>query len=80
MDFIKTFVLKGVITILFLIQLSGCWSRFKDYIPNGNKVPNPCITDRRSYWSAVGHLTANDGGRRNPFGRVSNKFISIAIY
>lgn len=69
---------KTILATLTIVHLSWCWSRFKDYIPNGNKVPNPCSTDPSSMWSAVGHLSPGNGGPRNPFGKVST-VIKVAL-
>ena len=41
---------------------------FKDKIPNGNAVPNPCRADGPFTWVGVGHRKPEGGGELNPFG------------
>ncbi|KAK6190319.1 hypothetical protein SNE40_002215 [Patella caerulea] len=56
---LKPFLLFG----LFCAVLGR--SNFRNNIPNGYAVPNPC---RSGYWNGVGHYNSKGGGTLNPFG------------
>ncbi|KAJ8300555.1 hypothetical protein KUTeg_022074 [Tegillarca granosa] len=43
-----------------------CFPDFRNRIPNGNNVPNPC--DASQVWIGVGHKSSGGGGKENPFG------------
>ncbi|XP_063431366.1 temptin-like [Mytilus trossulus] len=55
-----------VLVILVTIQIYSCKPSYRDYIPNGYNVPNPCVSP--GVWNAVGHY--------NPFHHtlIKNKF------
>ena len=50
---------------------------YQTYIPNGDKVPNPCLAG--TAWPGVGHLVPGGGGARNPFGRdfAAQQYVSV---
>ena len=52
---------------MFLPLIVCCYAypRFRDIIPNGYNVPNPCTHGK---WKGVGHEKEVGGGARNPFG------------
>ncbi|XP_060580835.1 DBH-like monooxygenase protein 2 isoform X1 [Ruditapes philippinarum] len=54
--------------IILCILVSACtgYPYFKESIPNGNKVPHPCI--KGLYWEGVGHENYKGSGIRNSFG------------
>ena len=55
---------------LFSIHISTCKPSYRDYIPNGYIVPNPCVYP--SIWDAVGHfLPLHHTIVKNQFGWVS---------
>jgi len=55
------------LNILFIVvQAVSGYPQFQSYIPNGNRVPNPCLPD--TTWMGVGHKNPAGGGDRNPFG------------
>ncbi|XP_076078908.1 temptin-like [Mytilus galloprovincialis] len=41
---------------------------FRNDIPNGNNVPDPCSGQTGEIWKGVGHDQAPGGGPRNQFG------------
>ena len=64
----------GTILVVICVAYQG----FRDLIPNGNNVPNPCI-NVPFLWNAVGHNKSNGGGAPNVFGAVSNQLYSLMI-
>ena len=44
-------------------------SSYRDRIPNGHRVPNPCSVN--ADWMGVGHWQPAGSGALNPFGEVS---------
>lgn len=67
------------VVLLFLLSTTSVWSysRFRDAIPNGHVVPNPCYNvkgGQEEVWAGVGHKDINGGGELNPFGEVSLGF------
>ncbi|XP_062594442.1 MOXD1 homolog 1-like [Saccostrea cucullata] len=56
-----------VLLSLHLLTDIWGWPSFNDYIPNGDKVPNPC--NPSLIWYGVGHLGAHGSGPRNQFGK-----------
>jgi len=48
------------------VTLVSSYSKYRDEIPNGHNVTNPCNTTQ--YWEGVGHQAHGGGGDRNPFG------------
>lgn len=74
------FHIYKLLVIIALISISECYPSFQNNIPNGNKVPNPCTADANDLWSAVGHWQPNNGGARNPFGRVSIYFLKTVFF
>lgn len=72
------------ISIILLItfsvwDISECYPRFQQHIPNGNVVPNPCA--RQQTWAALGHWNPSRGTsiNRNPFGEVCYDFLIIVL-
>jgi len=51
--------------VLETILVSG-YPEFRQKIPNGENVPNPCVQNET--WAGVGHLIPEGTGPRNPFG------------
>lgn len=62
--------MRGIVfTVLGLLPLVWGHPYYRDYIPNGYAVFNPCGA---SYWEAVGHFDPNHHTvLKNPFGIVS---------
>lgn len=61
-----------MIRILFIAILAATvlsFPGFRNDIPNGNNVPNPCA-GQSGVWQGVGHAGEPGGGPRNPFGLV----------
>ncbi|XP_050389759.1 tyramine beta-hydroxylase isoform X2 [Patella vulgata] len=52
-------------TFLLFTSVLG-YGNYRLRIPNGDKVPDPCNPSK--IWRGVGHLGADGGGARNPFG------------
>lgn len=65
-------IISDISTILLITfsvwDVSECYPRFQQHIPNGNIVPNPCA--RQQTWAAIGHWNPSRGTaiNRNPFG------------
>lgn len=55
-----------VVYLTFLVAIATSYPRYKDKIPNGDRVPSPC--DQNVTWGGVGHLLVDGGGSRNQFG------------
>ncbi|KAL3852551.1 hypothetical protein ACJMK2_016175 [Sinanodonta woodiana] len=62
-------------SLFFLISCVLCYSHFRDLIPNGYNVIDPCKT--RATWMGVGHEHPDGGGALNPFGKDFYKFGKI---
>lgn len=64
--------MRGIVfTVLGLLPLVCGHPYYRDYIPNGYAVFNPCGA---SYWQAVGHYDPNHHTvMKNPFGVVSTR-------
>ncbi|XP_021342559.1 temptin-like [Mizuhopecten yessoensis] len=61
--------MKGVALVLFLfVGTSVTFPSYRDRIPNGRKVPNPCKGSTGN-WEGVGHNILIGGGPRNVFGK-----------
>lgn len=59
-------MLKTLASLTIILSVAHGYPRFQGYIPNGNRVPNPCHpTDM---WPGVGHQAIGGSGPRNPFG------------
>ena len=57
------------VTLLLTITLVQGHPNFRNNIPNGHGVPNPCGS---GFWSAVGHYNYNSGTEeKNQFALVS---------
>nr|KAG5696786.1 hypothetical protein BaRGS_012809 [Batillaria attramentaria] len=60
--------------VVFLAVLTATvvysYPKFKDAIPNGHNVPNPCKDKpgQEAVWGGVGHKNISGGGDLNPFG------------
>ncbi|XP_076076864.1 temptin-like [Mytilus galloprovincialis] len=56
--------------ILWLVLTTGVlgFPWFRNDIPNGYKVPDPCTGQTGQIWEGVGHNQEPGGGPRNPFG------------
>ena len=54
-----------VFALVFVVE---SYPFYRDRIPNGYNVPNPCNT--RLVWDGVGHRNKAGAGVRNPFGEV----------
>ncbi|CAG2233639.1 unnamed protein product [Mytilus edulis] len=56
--------------ILCLVLTTGVlgFPWFRNDIPNGYKVPDPCTGQTGQIWEGVGHNQEPGGGPRNPFG------------
>ncbi|XP_025104617.1 temptin-like [Pomacea canaliculata] len=58
----QTFVLG----LLCFLPCVWSYKSYKDFIPNGVRVPHPC---KNNYlWHGVGHINSQGGGSRNVFG------------
>ena len=68
-------LLLGISILLGTTTEAHPW--YQTYIPNGDKVPNPCLAG--TAWSGVGHLIPGGTGERNPFGRdfAAGQYVSI---
>ena len=66
-----------LIAILAATVLGFPW--FRNDIPNGNNVPNPCA-GQAGVWQGVGHDTEPGGGLRNPFGLVRIFIYIFALF
>ncbi|ESO83433.1 hypothetical protein LOTGIDRAFT_59142, partial [Lottia gigantea] len=60
------------LSLSLLIVHVNCYGEFKDTIPNGHSVVNPCSAFGLS-WSGVGHRSASGGGDLNEFGTDYDK-------
>ncbi|XP_033729080.1 temptin-like [Pecten maximus] len=61
--------MKFIILGLFLfVGTCVTFPSFRDRIPNGNGVPNPC-KGSSGMWEGVGHNIQIGGGPRNAFGK-----------
>ena len=63
-----------IFVILAVAASVYCYPKFKDNIPNGHVVPNPCydiVKTQQDIWGGVGHKNISGGGDLNPFGDVS---------
>jgi hypothetical protein len=71
----KIFAL-GLCVVLGLLTTADGYPTYRNYIPNGCNVPNPCNTSQ--VWCGVGHESKYGGGTRNPFGRdfAANNHVS----
>lgn len=72
-----------MIRIFFIVILAATvigFPWFRNDIPNGNNVPNPCA-GQSGVWQGVGHDQEPGGGSRNPFGlvRIFTYIISLSI-
>ncbi|XP_050409615.1 temptin [Patella vulgata] len=54
-----------ILFINLFVAVSGLFI-YRERIPNGDSVPNPCGTG--GIWNGVGHYNQNGGGTLNPFG------------
>lgn len=76
-------IISDISTILLItfsvLDVSECYPRFQQHIPNGNIVPNPCA--RGQTWAALGHWNPSRGTaiNRNPFGEVCYYFQIIVL-
>lgn len=52
--------------VLGLASVIDCYDTYRNSIPNGCYVTNPCNTSQ--VWCGVGHQNKYGGGSRNPFG------------
>jgi len=64
MSSILSLLLSVLLTALSL--KANAYQMYQGYIPNGDKVPNPC--NRSTTWPGVGHQAVYGAGARNPFG------------
>ena len=55
-----------LLTTACVLYLVHSYPNFRESIPNGFNVPNPCNADDK--WLGVGHEARGGGGIRNPFG------------
>ena len=58
--------LSTLILLGLLCKLSLAYEIYRDNIPNGRNVPDPCQPDHA--WKGVGHEDRKGGGARNRFG------------
>ena len=62
------------VALLFLLSVTAVWNypQYRDAIPNGHVVPNPCykVKGGQELWQGVGHKSISGGGELNPFGKV----------
>ncbi|XP_052813734.1 uncharacterized protein LOC128240845 [Mya arenaria] len=56
----------GILTTFCLLQISTAYPYFRDKIPNGHLVANPCNISE--IWFGVGHKQRYGNGERNQFG------------
>ncbi|XP_070189002.1 temptin-like [Littorina saxatilis] len=54
-----------VVAVVMMVVAVWSYPEYRDYIPNGNNVLNPCDA---TIWIGVGHENPMGGGQRNPFG------------
>lgn len=64
-----TYIISYSLLLIFttLPARNYCFSYLRERIPNSHLVPNVCRNGET--WDGVGHVTAEGGGPRNPFGR-----------
>ncbi|XP_069119453.1 dopamine beta-hydroxylase-like [Argopecten irradians] len=55
-----------LLAIVLVQKESAGFPYFRERIPNGDRVPNPC--DPQEIWKGVGHQHLDGGDDRNPFG------------
>ena len=65
-----------LVLLVLVLAAPAVWSypKFKDEIPNGHFVPNPCYDvkgGKDQIWGGLGHKNIRGGGDLNPFGHVS---------
>ncbi len=58
---------KKYIFCLFIVCYVDCYKDFVARIPNGERVPSPCVAN--TLWKAAGHQHILGAGHRNPFGK-----------
>ncbi|XP_063401778.1 temptin-like [Mytilus trossulus] len=58
---------RGIVYLVLFTVVFG-FPGFKNKIPNGNKVPDPCYGQTNQTWWGVGHDKAPGGGKRCQFG------------
>ncbi|KAK3087134.1 hypothetical protein FSP39_002131 [Pinctada imbricata] len=63
---------KTLMTLFLLIRPTFEYPNFKNFLPNGDKVQNPCKLG--SIWKGVGHRKPEGGGPRNPFGLLFQRY------
>ncbi|XP_063413757.1 temptin-like [Mytilus trossulus] len=66
MNQVRVYRFELFIFILSLWIVSECFPNFKSRIPNGDKIPNPCVPGQ--IWHAIGHWHPVRGVERNQFG------------
>ncbi|CAG2203178.1 unnamed protein product [Mytilus edulis] len=66
MNQVRIYRFELFIFILSLWIVSECFPNFKTRIPNGDKIPNPCVPGQ--IWHAIGHWHPVRGVERNQFG------------
>lgn len=65
-------ILKMWVNLLLSVLLGAlclnveAFPKYRQEIPNGNQVPNPC--NQSTIWAGVGHQAKEGAGPRNPFG------------
>ncbi|KAK7108359.1 temptin-like [Littorina saxatilis] len=61
---------RVVLLVLVAATTVLSYPKFKDAIPNGHVVPNPCYGNpgQDMVWGGVGHKNISGGGDLNPFG------------
>merc|ERR1711894_142300 len=66
-----TDIMKTLALLLCVILFMRChgFPFYRDRIPNGHKVPDPCSSASGQIWNGVGHDKAPGGGPRNQFGQ-----------
>ncbi|XP_052089896.1 temptin-like isoform X4 [Mytilus californianus] len=58
---------RGTVYLALVAVVFG-FPWFRNDIPNGNKVPDPCNGQTDQIWRGVGHDKEPGGGARNQFG------------
>lgn len=71
--------LFAVVVILMIASNVYSYPHFRQQIPNGDRVPNPCVPS--TIWMGVGHQNLMGGGPRNPFGIDfgANNFVIVYL-
>ena len=67
-------ILLTIASMLILSNVVTCRPTYKDRIPNGHNVPNPCTSN--ADWQGVGHWRMGGSGPLNPFGEVSDNVLT----